>query len=157
MSSEAVTLQVNGRTRTVTAAPWQTLLEMLRDELGLTGAKRGCNQGVCGACTVLVDGEPVRGCLSLAIDCGGRSVITVEGLSAGNALTPLQQAFAANGAIQCGFCTAGMLLAAHAFLQRNAEAGVDDVRAALSGNLCRCTGYKKVVEAVLMVAQGGAR
>ena len=139
MSREHISLRVNGADRPVASvAPWTTLLTVLRDDLRLTGAKRGCNQGVCGACTVMIDGEPVRSCLSLA--------------PAGS-LTPVQQALAEGNAVQCGFCTPGMLIGAHALLRRNTPLTVDDVRAGLSGNLCRCSGYKKIVEAVVRASE----
>jgi len=158
MSAEApVTLTVNGRARAVRAAPWHTLLEVLRDQLGLTGAKRGCNQGVCGACTVLLAGKPVRGCLSLALNCADLPITTVEGLANGKALSPLQRAVADSGAVQCGFCISGILLSAQALLQENPRPSIDEIRVALSGNLCRCSGYRKIVEAVLSVVAGGAR
>jgi aerobic-type carbon monoxide dehydrogenase small subunit (CoxS/CutS family) len=146
--ARAITLKINGRDREVRAAPWNTLLEVLRDQLLLTGAKRGCNQGVCGACTVLVDGRPVRGCLSLPLNLVGREITTVEGLASGRELTPLQRAFAEAGAVQCGFCTSGMLLSAHALLRETPNPTADEVHAALSGNLCRCSGYVRIVEAV---------
>jgi carbon-monoxide dehydrogenase small subunit len=129
-----------------------TLLTVIRDQLLLTGTKRGCNQGVCGACTVLSDGRPVRSCLSLALDCEDRRVDTIEGLTAHPVMQALQQAFIAAGAFQCGFCTPGMLVSAFDLLQRNRRPSSGDVRGALSGNLCRCTGYKKIVEAVLAAA-----
>ncbi len=149
-----VTLRVNGAERPVAAvAPWTTLLTVLRDELGLTGAKRGCNQGVCGACTVTIDGEPVRSCLSLALNCAERDITTVEGLAPAGALAPVQQALAEGNAVQCGFCTPGILISAHALLRRNAPLSVDDVRVGLSGNLCRCSGYKKIVEAIVRASE----
>ncbi len=149
-----VTLRVNGAERPVAAvAPWTTLLTVLRDELGLTGAKRGCNQGVCGACTVTIDGEPVRSCLSLALNCTGRDIVTVEGLAPAGALAPVQQALAEGNAVQCGFCTPGILISADALLRRNAPLSVDEVRAGLSGNLCRCSGYKKIVEAIVRASE----
>jgi aerobic carbon-monoxide dehydrogenase small subunit len=147
-----ITLKINGRDREVRAAPWNTLLDVLRDQLLLTGAKRGCNQGVCGACTVLVDGWPVRGCLSLPLNLAGREITTIEGLASGRDLTPLQRAFSEAGAIQCGFCTAGMLLSAHALLRETPHPTADEVHAALSGNLCRCSGYVRVVDAVRRAA-----
>ena len=154
MTGETVSLRVNGADRPVAAvAPWTTLLTVLRDELGLTGAKRGCNQGVCGACTVLVEGEPVRSCLSLALNCTGREIATVEGLAPAGSLAPVQQALAEGNAVQCGFCTPGILIAAHALLRRNAPLTVDEVRAGLSGNLCRCSGYRKIVEAVVRASE----
>lgn len=147
-----IELEVNGVSRAVPGRGDKTLLTALRDDLGLTGAKRGCNQGVCGACTVLVDGEPMRACLSLAANCAGHSVTTVEGLSHNGALTPIQQALIDANAVQCGFCTSGMIMTAHAFLRRNTAPTADEVRTALSGNLCRCSGYRKIVDAVLLAA-----
>lgn len=153
--NSAVTLTVNGLRRTVLSDGQQTLLTALRKVLGLTGTKRGCNQGVCGACTVLVDGEPVRACLSLTANCGGREVQTIEGLATRDRLAPIQQALIDENAVQCGFCTSGMALTAHAFLQRHSQPTVDEIRAALSGNLCRCSGYRKIVDAVARAAAGG--
>jgi carbon-monoxide dehydrogenase small subunit len=149
-----IDLCVNGTQRTVRASSEQTLLEVLRDELHLTGPKRGCNQGVCGACTVLIDNQPVRSCLSLAVLTENRPITTVEGLSEGKSLTPLQQAIIDCGAVQCGFCTGGLLVVAHALLADNPHPTSDDVRSALSGNLCRCTGYAKIVEAVCCANEG---
>ncbi|MCY4396424.1 MAG: (2Fe-2S)-binding protein [Rhodospirillaceae bacterium] len=154
MTGASITLKVNGADRPVAAvAPWTTLLTVLRDELGLTGAKRGCNQGVCGACTVTIDGEPVRSCLSLALNCTDCEIATVEGLAPAGSLAPVQQALAEGNALQCGFCTPGILIAAHALLRRNEPLSVDEVRAGLSGNLCRCSGYKKIVEAVVRASE----
>ncbi len=150
-----VILEINGTAREVEAQPWETLLEVLREQLGLLGAKRGCNQGVCGACTVLIDGRPMRGCLSLAVNCTGREIITIEGLADGDALAPVQQAFVDTGAVQCGFCMAGMLLAAHALLAEIPDPSVEEVRAGLAGNLCRCSGYVKLIDAVRRAAVGG--
>jgi carbon-monoxide dehydrogenase small subunit len=147
-----ITLKINGRDREVRAAPWNTLLDVLRDQLLLTGAKRGCNQGVCGACTVLVDGRPVRGCLSLPLNLAGHEITTIEGLASGRDLTPLQRAFCEAGAVQCGFCTAGMLLSAHALLRETPHPTADEVNAALSGNLCRCSGYVRIADAVRRAA-----
>ena len=151
-----VTLEINGAAREVEAQPWETLLEVLRERLGLNGAKRGCNQGVCGACTVLIDGRPMRGCLSLAVNCTGRVITTIEGLADGNALAPVQQAFVDSGAVQCGFCMPGMLLTAHALLAENPDPSVEEVRAGLAGNLCRCSGYVKPVDAVRRAAKDSA-
>ena len=144
----AITLTVNQRRRRALVQGSETLLEVLRDQFGLTGAKRGCNQGVCGACTVLRDGVPVRACLTLAVLAQGVSTATVEGLANGSDLAPVQRAFAASGAVQCGFCTSGMLLAAHALLQSNPHPTHEEVRHGLAGNLCRCSGYRKIIEAV---------
>ncbi|MEX0923151.1 MAG: (2Fe-2S)-binding protein [Rhodovibrionaceae bacterium] len=153
--SQAVALKINGVERQVLAGATQTLLEVLRDQLGLTGSKRGCNQGVCGACTVMVDGRPVRGCLSLAANCEGSEITTVEGLAPAGKLTPVQQALIDSGAVQCGFCTSGMVISAHWLLQRNEKPDSDEIRRTLSGNLCRCSGYRKIVEAVASAVEGG--
>ncbi|MEZ5667651.1 MAG: (2Fe-2S)-binding protein [Alphaproteobacteria bacterium] len=150
----SVVLRVNGRTHAVAAPAPTTLLTVLRDDLGLTGAKRGCNQGVCGACTVLVDGDPVRACLSVAANCEGQDITTVEAVAAAGVLAPVQQALVDTGAVQCGFCTSGVIMTAYALLRDNRRPDVDTVRAALSGNLCRCSGYTKIVDAVLRA--GGA-
>ncbi|MEO8523197.1 MAG: (2Fe-2S)-binding protein [Caldimonas sp.] len=153
MHDERIALDINGEHVTVRAELSTTLLSALRDELQLTAAKRGCNQGVCGACTVSIDGEPMRACLSLAHGCTGREVRTLEGFADEPRMRALQRAFAEGGAFQCGFCTAGMLVAAHALLGRDADPGDADVRKALSGNLCRCTGYVKIVAAVRAAAR----
>ena len=147
-----VELDVNGQAVAVRASLSTTLLTALRDELHLTAAKRGCNQGVCGACTVRIDGTTMRSCLSLAHGCIERPVRTLEGLLETPRMQALQRAFAASGAFQCGFCTPGMLVAAHALLEREADPDEDAIRGALSGNLCRCTGYVKIVAAVLAAA-----
>ena len=149
---ESLILTVNGAATPAGAALSDTLLTVIRDQLLLTGAKRGCNQGVCGACTVLSDGQPVRACLSLALDCADRRIDTIEGLSEAPIMHALQRAFIAAGAFQCGFCTPGMLIAAFALLTANRCPSAADVRHALSGNLCRCTGYQKIVTAVLDAA-----
>lgn len=143
-----VTLIVNGRPRRVFAQPWHTLLDVLRDQLLLTGTKRGCNQGVCGACTILLDDEIVCACLSLAVDCGDGQITTIEGLARDGELSPVQRAFVEAGAVQCGFCMPGMILAATALLRRNPAPSEEEIRDGLSGNLCRCSGYAKVVRAV---------
>jgi aerobic-type carbon monoxide dehydrogenase small subunit (CoxS/CutS family) len=142
------TLQVNGEARTVAFPVHHTLLEVLREELALTGTKHGCELGECGTCTVLVDGRPVLSCLVLAAEVEGRAIETVEGLADGNALHPLQRTFADLGAAQCGYCTPGILMAAKALLAAKPSPSRADVRAALAGNLCRCTGYQKILEAV---------
>jgi CO/xanthine dehydrogenase Mo-binding subunit/aerobic-type carbon monoxide dehydrogenase small subunit (CoxS/CutS family) len=141
-------LEVNGQARPVQTALTDTLLSVLRDQLQLTAAKRGCNQGVCGACTVLIDGRPQRACLSLAVNCEGAAITTLEGLQRDAALKALQAAFAAAGAVQCGFCTPGILISARWLLARQPRPSVDQIRESLSGNLCRCTGYRKIVDAV---------
>jgi aerobic-type carbon monoxide dehydrogenase small subunit (CoxS/CutS family) len=151
--SIACRLNVNGTERNVEVDGTETLLTTLRDRLALLGAKRGCDQGVCGACTVLMDGLPVRACLSLAANCEGSALTTIEALSRDALGRDLQQAFVEVGAVQCGFCTAGMLLSAYALLRENPAPQLDDVRDALSGNLCRCSGYRKIIDAVLHVAR----
>jgi carbon-monoxide dehydrogenase small subunit len=145
---QRVTLTVNGETFDVYAAVHKTLLEVLREDLQLTGTKHGCELGECGACTVLVDGEPVLACLLLPVELEGRSILTVEGLAEHGTLHPLQQAFADLGAAQCGYCTPGILLTAKALLDHNPHPLRDEIRQALAGNLCRCTGYTKILAAV---------
>jgi carbon-monoxide dehydrogenase small subunit len=147
-ATTTLTLRVNGEERTVAFPTHHTLLEVLREELGLTGTKHGCELGECGTCTVLVDGRPVLSCLALAAEMAGREIETVEGLQRGNELHPLQAAFADLGAAQCGYCTPGILMAAKALLAADPEPGREEIRQALAGNLCRCTGYHKIVEAV---------
>jgi carbon-monoxide dehydrogenase small subunit len=139
---------VNGEPAFAAAAPHDTLLELLREALGLCGTKHGCELGECGACTVLLDGRPVLSCLVLALECEGRDVLTIEGLAAGPRLDPLQEAFADRGAAQCGYCTPGILLAARALLDAEPRPSRETIREALAGNLCRCTGYQQIVEAV---------
>jgi carbon-monoxide dehydrogenase small subunit len=149
---QTLQLQVNGAEAEVRAGLHDSLLTVLRDQLQLTAAKRGCNQGVCGACTVVRDGYPVRACLSLAHGCTHADIETLEGLNQQVAMQALQKAFAAESAFQCGFCTPGMLISAHALLLHNPSPDADQVRAAMSGNLCRCTGYAPIVAAVLQAA-----
>ena len=146
-----ISLEVNGRAHEADVEPRTLLSDLLRHGLGLTGTKVGCEHGVCGACTVQVDGEPVRSCLMLAVQARGRAIRTVEAL-AGAELHPLQQAFHEAHALQCGFCTAGILMSMEAFLRDSDSPGEDEVREALAGNLCRCTGYRPIVEAVLSTA-----
>ena len=147
-----VRLEVNGERHEVLLPPQRTLLEALREDLGLTGTKHGCELGECGTCTVLIDDVPVLSCLELALACGGKSITTVEGLALGPALHPLQQAFVDMGAAQCGYCTPGILLAARALLQENPTPSRSAIVDALAGNLCRCTGYVKIYEAVELAA-----
>lgn len=148
--SERISLEldINGEPTVVTFPPHHTLLEVIREKAGLTGTKHGCELGECGACTVLVDGEPILSCLMLAVEAEGRSIETVEGVQEGNSLHPLQQAFADLGSGQCGYCTSGMILSSKALLDRNADPSGEEIRQALAGNLCRCTGYHKITEAV---------
>jgi carbon-monoxide dehydrogenase small subunit len=153
MTSAPIALSINGQTRHVQAQLTDTLLTVLRDQLLLTAAKRGCNQGVCGACTVMIDGRPQRACLTLAANCENAAITTLEGLRRDAAMARLQRAFEASGAVQCGFCTAGVLISAHWLLAQNARPDTDQIRAGLSGNLCRCTGYRKIVDAVARAAR----
>jgi carbon-monoxide dehydrogenase small subunit len=145
-------LRVNGEDHDVAAVSHKTLLEVLREEMGLTGTKHGCELGECGTCTVLVDGEPVLSCLALPVELEGRAITTVEGMAPPGRLHPLQQAFAELGAAQCGYCTPGILLTAEALLDRNPRPTRDEIRTALAGNLCRCTGYTKILDAVELAA-----
>ncbi|MFB0506644.1 MAG: (2Fe-2S)-binding protein [Thermodesulfobacteriota bacterium] len=147
-----IELKINGDTHEVLVSPNKTLLEVLRDQLGLMGTKRGCDLGVCGACAVLMDGEAYLSCLTLAMDAVGREIFTIEGLSQEGDLDPLQRAFIEKGALQCGFCTPGMILTAKAILDEEAKPTEESIRKKMAGNLCRCTGYKKILEAVLSVA-----
>jgi carbon-monoxide dehydrogenase small subunit len=151
-SKMRLALRVNGEERDILAPMHKTLLEVLREDLNLTGTKHGCELGECGACTVLLDGEPVLACLVLPAECQGRAITTVEGLAQGGRLHPLQQAFAELGAAQCGYCTPGMLLTARALLAGTPEPTRDEIREALAGNLCRCTGYSKILDAVELAA-----
>jgi len=150
---QLITLRVNGESYEVAVDPQTILLDVLREKLGLNGAKKACDFGNCGSCTVLMDGKPVLSCLILAIDAQGKEILTVEGMAKNGQLHPLQRAFIDHGAIQCGFCTPGMLLSAKALLDENPQPTAEEVRQAISGNLCRCTGYHKIVEAILDVAQ----
>jgi aerobic-type carbon monoxide dehydrogenase small subunit (CoxS/CutS family) len=151
-----VELEVNGEARAGEAEPRTLLSDFLRHELGLTGTHVGCEHGVCGACTVQVDGEPVRSCLMFAVQAAGRSVRTIEGMAAGGELHPLQRAFHERHALQCGFCTAGFLMALEPFVRDHPGAGEAEIREAIAGNLCRCTGYEGIVQAVQDVLAEGA-
>jgi carbon-monoxide dehydrogenase small subunit len=149
-----VTMAVNGEAVDTLVDSSKTLLEVLREDLQLTGTKHGCELGECGACAVLVDGEPVLSCLALAVDCGGQQVTTVEGLTTNGRLHPLQESFADCGAAQCGYCTPGILMTAKALLDHEPHPTRERIREALSGNLCRCTGYEMIIEAVAAVGDG---
>jgi carbon-monoxide dehydrogenase small subunit len=153
MTTYQLQLSVNGLPIAANVEPHLTLLEFLRDTLGLTGTKEGCSTGHCGACTVLADGDPISSCLMLAAEADGRAIITVEGLAANGELHPVQAAFIAKGGLQCGFCTSGMMLAALALLKSNPQPVEAEIRRGLAGNLCRCTGYQKIVEAVQEAAR----
>lgn len=148
-----ITLNVNGKKHEFAVAPNRTLTQALRDDLGLLGTKEGCGVGDCGACTVIMDGRPVNSCLILAVQAGGSEITTIEGVAGAEGLHPIQQAFVDLGAIQCGFCTPGMVLSAKSLLDATPEPTEREVREALSGNLCRCTGYQKIVEAVQEAAK----
>ena len=151
----AITLTVNNEACDLLVYPNRTLLKVLRDDLHLTGTKESCGEGVCGSCTVLVDGTPVRSCLTLAVAVEGKEVTTIEGLSEGQKLHPVQEAFVNHHAIQCGFCSPGMILTAYALLKENPNPTEEEIRRAISGNVCRCTGYAKIVEAVKSLAEEG--
>ena len=155
IKKRVLTLIVNDETYEVITAPNRTLLEVLRDDLQFTGAKESCGEGVCGSCTVLIDGLPARSCLTLAAAVEGQAITTIEGLARGDRLHPVQEAFVTHHAIQCGFCSPGMILTAYALLQENPRPTEEEIRRALSGNVCRCTGYAKIVEAVQSLAGEG--
>ncbi len=152
-----ITFQLNGMTTEVLVNPNQTLVRMLREDLGLTGTKYGCGEGDCGSCTVLLDGEPVNSCLVLAAQVDGHQVITIEGVADGDKLHPLQASFIEKGAVQCGFCTSGMILSAKALLEKQPDPSELEVRTAISGNLCRCTGYQKIVEAIMATGKSACK
>lgn len=149
----AIEFKVNGTRYELSVPATRTLMNVLRDDLGLTGTKNACDQGVCGSCTVLIDGAPARACLALAAVLTGSDIVTVEGLAKGGVLSPVQQAFLDAGAIQCGFCMPGMIVQATALLADNKRPSEDDIRYSISGNLCRCSGYAKVIEAISLAAR----
>jgi len=151
-----VTLNVNGAKRSASVPPETTLLRMLRDDLQLTGAKLGCDVGDCGACTVIVDGKSVNSCLMLAVQAEGRDITTIEGLATMDRLHPIQKVFEDLGALQCGFCGPGVIMSAKALLDQNPNPTLDDIRDGLAGNLCRCTGYTKMIEAIQLAANTSA-
>ena len=149
MIKRAVAFQVNGADYEVFVEPRETLLQVLREKLGLTGTKQGCDFGDCGACTVVVEGKPTLACLTLAVEMEGKEILTIEGLASNGQLNPLQQAFMDEGAVQCGYCTPGMIMSATALLNHNPHPTEEEVRRGLGGNLCRCTGYTKIINAVM--------
>ncbi len=153
MTRHSITLSINGVKEYVEVSSNLSLLQLLREKLALTGTKNGCEAGECGACTVLVNGEPVNSCMLLAIEADGAEILTVEGLARDGRLDALQQAFVDEGGVQCGFCTPGMLISARALLERNPDPSEDEIRVALVGNLCRCTGYTRIVRAVQKAAR----
>lgn len=153
IAKRLISLKINGNNYDLAVSSNRTLLELLREDLMLTGTKEGCEDGSCGACTVLLDGAPVRSCLLLAVEAEGREVTTIEGLAEKDKLHPLQRSFIDHGAIQCGYCSPGMILTAKALLDQNPNPSEHEIKAAISGNLCRCTGYNKIVEAIGAVRQ----
>jgi carbon-monoxide dehydrogenase small subunit len=157
MEKKIITFTINNELVSLEVESHWTLLRVIRDELRLTGTKEGCGEGDCGTCTVLVDEKAVNSCLILAVDADGKAITTIEGLAQGTELHPLQKAFVEKGAVQCGFCTPGMILSAKALLDENPHPSEEEIRSALSGNLCRCTGYVKVVEAIRSVSEMSPR
>ena len=147
-----IQITVNGRPNEIEVDPWRTLLEVLRDQLNLTGTKQSCAEGHCGACTILVDGEAVNACLMLALEANGCDILTIEGLAGGGKLHPIQEAYVNYGAVQCGFCTPGMIMATKVFLEENQNPSDEEIKKALAGHLCRCTGYVQIIEAVRAAA-----
>ena len=148
-----IRLKVNGETHTLTVRPWATLLEVIREELGLTGTKEGCGEGECGACTVIMDGKATNACIVLAVEADGREITTIEGLAESGRLHPIQEAFVETGGLQCGFCTPGMVLTTKLLLDATPDPTEAQIREGLSGNFCRCTGYTKIIESVKVAAQ----
>ncbi|MBM4327564.1 MAG: (2Fe-2S)-binding protein [Deltaproteobacteria bacterium] len=154
MQKHLLTMRVNGEQVELAVRPNATLLDVLREDLELTGVKEGCSEGACGACAVLMNNEPIRSCLTLALEANGAEILTIEGLATGGRLHPLQEAFVEQGAVQCGFCTPGMILSSKALLDRNPQPNDEDIKTALAGSFCRCTGYAKILEAVRAARDG---
>ena len=152
MSFQRIKLSVNGKEYSLDVAAERSLLDVIREDLGLTGTKKGCDKGDCGACTVLVNGEPLNSCLLLAVQADGKEITTIEGIGQNDALNPLQEAFIKHGAVQCGYCTPGMILTSIAFLRKNSHPSRNEIQKAISGNLCRCTGYVQIIDAIQAVA-----
>lgn len=155
MEKQLTRLRINGEDHELQISANETLLEVLREHLSLTGSKEGCQDGSCGACTVLLNGKPVRSCLILAVEAEGKDILTIEGLARGEELHPIQEAFIKHGGVQCGFCTPGMILTAKALIDSNPEPTETEIKEAISGNLCRCTGYTKIVESIIAVTHRG--
>jgi len=154
MKEVDIELKVNGTNYQVKIKPWRTLVEVLREDLGLMGTKKSCNEGECGACTLIMDGRSAASCLVLAVDAQGRDILTIEGMSEGETLHPIQESFLKHGGLQCGFCTPGMVMSAKALLDENPTPTLEETRRAISGNLCRCTGYQHIIDSI-MAASGG--
>lgn len=150
---QLIKLQINGESYEAAVEPWRTLLEVIRDTIALTGTKRGCDEGDCGACTVLMNGRAVNACLILAVEAQDKEITTIEGLADGDKLHPIQAAFVAHGGLQCGFCTPGMILSAKAFLEKKSRPTEEEIKFAIAGNLCRCTGYVKIIESIQAAAK----
>jgi carbon-monoxide dehydrogenase small subunit len=148
-----IKFSVNGKKYELSVPPWRTLLEVIREELGLTGTKEGCGLGECGACTVIMDGQTVNSCLVLAAEADGKQITTIEGLAKGDELHPLQQAFIDHGGFQCGFCTPGMIMSSKALLDANPKPTEEEIKKGISGNFCRCTGYTKIIESIKAAAE----
>ncbi len=149
---QQIELRVNGQIYEIEVQPWRTLLDALRDQLNLTGTKQSCGEGHCGACTVIVDGRAINSCLMLAVEAQGKDILTIEALSEGGQLHPIQEAFVTHGAVQCGFCSPGIIMAAKAFLDENCDPSQEEIKKAISGHLCRCTGYVQIIEAIRAAA-----
>jgi carbon-monoxide dehydrogenase small subunit len=152
-----ISIRVNGKTHELQVKPWATLLEVIRDDLGLTGTKEGCGLGECGACTVIMDGKTVNSCLVLAPEADGKEILTIEGLAQGDKLHPIQEAFMEQGGLQCGFCTPGIIISTKALLDENPKPTDEEMRRGLAGNFCRCTGYTKIFESIKAAAQRGGK
>jgi carbon-monoxide dehydrogenase small subunit len=150
---QQIELHVNGQVYEIETEPWRTLLEVLRDGLNMTGTKVSCAEGHCGACTVIIDGEAVNACLTLAMEAQDKEILTIEGLSEGGDLHPIQETFVTHGAVQCGFCTPGLIMASKVFLGHNPEPSDEEIKKVLAGHLCRCTGYMQIIEAVKAAAE----
>ena len=148
MKFKEITFTINGQSQTLTIQPWRTLLEVIREDLQLTGTKEGCGQGECGSCTVIMGGKTVNSCLVPAVEADGQEIITIEGLSNGDVLHPIQEAFMEHSGMQCGFCTPGMIMSAKGLLDRNPKPSEEEIREGIAGNFCRCTGYTKIVESI---------
>lgn len=158
MENKAIKVKINGKDHELSVPPWRTLLEVIREDLRLTGTKEGCGQGECGSCTVLMGGKTVNSCLVLAVEADGQEVVTIEGLAEGDKLHPVQEAFVEHAGMQCGFCTPGMIMSAKALLDQSADPTEKEIREGIAGNFCRCTGYTKIIESIaaaVRVMKGG--